>query len=87
MDYQHVRKEVFIMESVELKLRLINNSQFVIAHTKHVIEILDEPKLAIEVKAGQISEDVSQLVESLGYQIVSNRPMDGWNRLTAVKEN
>jgi len=75
------------MESVELKLREINNSEFVIAHTKHIIDILDEPKLAIEVKAGQISEDVTQLVESLGYQIVSNRPMDGWNRLTAVKEN
>jgi hypothetical protein len=87
MDYQHVRKEVFIMESVELKLREINNSKFVIAHTKHIIDILHEPKLAIEVKTGQISEDVSQLVESLGYQIVSNRPMDGWNRLTAVKED
>jgi hypothetical protein len=87
MDYQHARKEVFIMESVELKLREINNSRFVIAHTKHIIDILHEPKLAIEVKAGQISEDVSQLVESLGYQIVSNRPMDGWNRLTAVKQD
>ena len=75
------------MESVELKLRLINNSKFVTVHTKHIIDILDEPELAIEVKAGQISEDVSQLVESLGYQIVSNRPMEGWNRLTAVKEN
>ena len=74
------------MESVELKLREINNSKFVTVHTKHIIEILDEPKLAIEVKAGQISEDVSELVESLGYQIVSNRPMDGWNRVTAVKE-
>ncbi len=74
------------MESVELKLRLINNSQFVTTHTKHIIDILHEPELAIEVKAGQISEDVSELVESLGYKIVSNRPMDGWNRLTAVKE-
>ena len=75
------------MESVELKLRLINNSKFVTVHTKHIIDILAEPELAIEVKAGQISEDVSQLVESLGYQIVSNRPMEGWNRLMAVKEN
>ncbi len=74
------------MESVELKLREINNSKFVTVHTKHIIEILDGPELAIEVKTGQISEDVTQLVESLGYQIVSNRPMDGWNRLTAVKE-
>lgn len=75
------------MESVELKLRQINNSKFVTVHTKHIIDILDEPELAIEVKAGQISEDVSQLVESLGYKIVSNRPMAGWNRLTAVKQH
>ena len=75
------------MESVELKLREINNSQFVIEHTKHIIDILDGPKMAIEVKAGQISEDVTALVESLGYQITANRPMDGWNRLTAVKES
>jgi len=75
------------MESVELKLREINNSQFVTTHTKHIIDILDEPKLAIEVKDGQISDDVIRLVESLGYQITANRPMDGWNRLTAVKEN
>jgi len=75
------------MESVELKLREISNSKFVTVHTKHIIDILDEPELAIEVKAGQISEDVTQLVESLGYQIVSNRPMDGWNRLMAVKQN
>ena len=75
------------MESVELKLREINNSQFVTTHTKHIIDILHEPKMAIEVKAGQISEDVTQLVESLGYQIVSTRPMDGWNRITVVKEN
>jgi hypothetical protein len=75
------------MESVELKLRLINNSQFVTTHTKHIIDILDEPKLALEVKDGQISEDVTQLVESLGYQITASRPMDGWNRITAVKED
>jgi len=78
---------MLFMESVELKLREINNSKFVTVHTKNIIEILHEPKLAIEVKAGQISEDVSELVESLGYQIVSNRPMDGWNRLTAVKQD
>jgi hypothetical protein len=75
------------MESVELKLREINNSKFVTVHTKYIIDILDEPELAIEVKAGQISEDVSRLVESLGYHIVSTRPMAGWNRLTAVKQN
>ena len=87
IDYHYVRKRILIMESVELKLREINNSRFVTTHTKHIIDILHEPELAIEVKAGQISKDVSELVESLGYKIVSNRPMDDWNRLTAVKEN
>ena len=87
IDNQHVGIETLIMESVELKLREINNSKFVTVHTKHIIDILDEPKLAIEVKTGQISEDVTELVESLGYQITANRPMDGWNRITAVKEN
>ena len=75
------------MESVELKLREINNSQFVIEHTKHIIDILDEPEMALEVKDGQITEDVTQLVESMGYQIVSTRAMEGWNRLMAVKED
>ena len=75
------------MESVELKLREINNSQFVIAHTRHIIDILHEPEMALEVKAGQATEDVTQLVESMGYQIVSTRAMEGWNRLMAVKES
>ncbi|MBN1834167.1 MAG: hypothetical protein JW896_18870 [Deltaproteobacteria bacterium] len=75
------------MESVELKLREINNSKFVTTHTKHIIDILHEPELAIEVKTGQVSDDVSELVESLGYKIVSNRSMDGWNRLTAVRQS
>jgi hypothetical protein len=75
------------MESVELKLREINNSRFVTTHTKRIIDILDEPEMALEVKTGQVTEDVSQLVESMGYQIVSKRAMDGWNRLMAVKPN
>lgn len=75
------------MESVELKLREINNSKFVTTHTKHIIDILHEPELAIEVKTGQVSDDVSELVESLGYKIVFNRSMDGWNRLTAVRQS
>jgi len=73
------------MASVELKLREINNSKFATVYTKSIIEILDKPQLAIEVKAGEISKEVSRLVESLGYKIVSDKPMDGWNRVMAVK--
>ena len=75
------------MESVELKLRDIDNSQFVIGYTKKVVEILGEPEMSLEVKAGQISEDVTQLVESLGYDVAVKKAMDGWNRLVAVKQN
>ncbi|MGD8982455.1 MAG: hypothetical protein PVH99_05940 [Desulfobacteraceae bacterium] len=73
------------MESVELKLREIDNSEFVVSYTKKIVEILREPEMSLEVKAGQISEDVSRLVESLGYQIPAKKPMEGWVRLKAVK--
>jgi hypothetical protein len=75
------------MESVELKLREIENGEFVVSYTKKIVEILDEPELSLEVKAGQISEDVTRLVESLGYHITAKREMEGWNRLQAVKQN
>lgn len=75
------------MESVELKLRDIDNGEFVVSYTKKIVDILKEPELSIEVKAGQISEDVSRLVEALGYHIAAKRPMEGWIRLTAVKPN
>ncbi|UCE35422.1 MAG: hypothetical protein JSV40_05845 [Deltaproteobacteria bacterium] len=75
------------MESVELKLRLIDNDEFVGRYTKKIVEILNEPELSLEVKAGQISEDVSRLVESMGYQITAKKPMEGWNTLKAVKPN
>lgn len=75
------------MESVELKLREIDNSEFVVSYTKKVVEILREPQLSIEVKAGQVSEDVTRLVESLGYQVTAKREMEGWNRLQAVKQD
>jgi len=73
------------MESVELKLREIDNGEFVVGYTKKIVEILAEPELSLEVKAGQISEDVSRLVESLGYRVTSRRAMGDWIRLTAVK--
>ena len=75
------------MESVELKLREIDNGQFVIGYTKKIVEILGEPEMSLEVKAGQISEDVSSLVESLGYQVEAKKPMEGWIRLKAVKQS
>jgi hypothetical protein len=75
-----------IMESVELKLREIENGEFVVAYTKKIVEILGEPEMSLEVKAGQISEDVSQLLEGLGYHITAKRAMEGWIRLTAVKQ-
>ena len=75
------------MESVELKLREIDNGDFVIGYTKKIVEILDEPEMSLEVKAGQISEDVSRLVESLGYHVEAKKPMEGWIRLKAVKRN
>jgi hypothetical protein len=75
------------MESVELKLREIDNGEFVLNYTKSVIERLREPQLSLEVKAGQISEDVSRLIESLGYRITAKKEMEGWNRLQAVKQD
>ena len=76
-----------VMESVELKLREIDNGEFVVAYTKKIVEILHEPEMSLEVKAGRISEDVSRLVESLGYHIAAKKPMEGWIRLMAVKQD
>jgi hypothetical protein len=73
------------MESVELKLRLIDNGEFVLGYTKKVVEMLAEPELSLEVKAGQISEEVTRLVESLGYHVSARKAMDGWILLKAVK--
>jgi hypothetical protein len=73
------------MESVELKLREIDNGEFVVGYTRKIVEILGEPELSLEVKSGQISEDVSRLVESLGYHVAAKKAMGDWIRLTAVK--
>jgi hypothetical protein len=75
------------MESVELKLREIDNGEFVLNYTKSVVERLHEPQLSLEVKAGQISEDVTRLIESLGYRVTAKKEMEGWNRLQAVKQD
>lgn len=73
------------MESVELKLRMIDNVQFPVVLTRKIVEILGEPEMSIEVKAGQITEDVCQLLDSLGYEVAARKPMDGWIMLKAVK--
>ena len=73
------------MESVELKLRGIDNVQFPVVLTKKIVEILGEPEMSIEVKAGQITEDVCRLLDSLGYEVAAKKPMDGWIMLKAVK--
>ena len=75
------------MESVELKLREIDNTEFVGRYTKKIVEILGDPELSLEVKAGKISEDVTRLVESLGYQVTAKKAMEGWNTLKAVKSD
>jgi hypothetical protein len=73
------------MESVELKLRGVDNLQFPVILTKKMVEILGEPEMSIEVKAGQITEDVCRLLDSLGYRITVKKPMDGWIMLKAAK--
>jgi hypothetical protein len=73
------------MESVELKLREIDNARFPVELTKNMVKILREPEMSIEVKAGQITEDVCQLLESLGYEVAAKKPMDGWMMLRAIK--
>jgi len=73
------------MESIELKAREIDSSEFVVNYTKKIVELLGKPEMSLEVKAGQISEDVTRLVESLGYQIAATRAMVGWVRLMAVR--
>jgi hypothetical protein len=73
------------MESVELKLRMVDNVQFPVVLTKKIVEILGEPEMSIEVKGGQITEDVCRLLDSLGYDVTAKKPMDGWIMLKAVK--
>ncbi len=73
------------MESVELKLREIDNGQFPVVLTKKIVDILHEPEMSIEVKPGQITEDVCRLLDSLGYEVTAKRPMDGWIMVKAVK--
>jgi hypothetical protein len=72
------------MESVELKLREVDNAQFPLVLTKNVAEILRDPEMSIEIKTAH-TEDVSRLLDSLGYNVVAKKPMDGWTMIKAVK--
>jgi len=72
------------MESIELKMREIGG-HFPAVYTKKVIEILHDPEVSVEVLLGQPSEEVTQVLTSLGYEIGSKKPMDGWIMMKAVK--
>ncbi len=72
------------MESIELKMREIDG-HFPAIYARKVIEILREPEVSAEVLVGQPAEEVSQVLESLGYTIGSKKPMDGWILMKAVK--
>jgi hypothetical protein len=73
------------MESIELKIRELSGN-FPAVYTRKIIEILHDPELSVEVLAGQPCEDVTKVIESLGYQVASKKPMDGWILMKAVKE-
>ena len=72
------------MESVELKMRDLNG-EFPFVYTKKIVALLGEPELSVEVKAGQPSEEMPNLLESLGYQVTARKEMDGWILMKAVK--
>ncbi|MCX5807175.1 MAG: hypothetical protein NT010_14135 [Proteobacteria bacterium] len=73
------------MESIELKAKGIDNSQFLTTYTKNIVEILKDPNLSAEVKDGQTSKDLSQLLESLGYHVEAKKFEGGWTALKAAK--
>ena len=73
------------MESVELKLRGIDSSVFAVNYTRKIVDMLHYPELSLEVQAGKTSDDVSRLVESLGYQVTARKSIEDWIWLKAVK--
>lgn len=68
-----------------MKAKAISNSQFLTAYTKKIVEILKDPYLSAEVKDGQTSEDLSRLLESLGYHVEAKKFEGGWAALKAAK--
>jgi hypothetical protein len=73
------------MESIELKAKAIDNSQFLTTYTKKVVEILKNPYVSAEVKDGEPSEAVSRLLESMGYHVDAKKFDGGWVALKAAK--
>jgi hypothetical protein len=73
------------MESIEIKAKAITNSHFLTTYTKKVVEILKDPYLSAEVKDGQTSEDLSRLLESLGYHVEAKKFDGNWVALKAAK--
>lgn len=70
---------------MEIKGREIDNVQFPAVFRKKSVEILREPEISIEVKAGQIAEDVCRLLDSIGYVVTAKKPMESRVMLKAVK--
>ncbi len=71
------------MESIELKLREVDNAQFPIVLTKQMVEILHGPEMSIEIRNAH-TEEVARLLDSLGYEVAAKKPMDGWTMVKAV---
>ncbi len=72
------------MESIELKMRDLTGD-FPAVYARKVIGILHDPEVSVEVQAGKTCEQVSQVLESLGYHIGSKKDMDGWILMRASK--
>ena len=74
------------MESIEFKMKAIDNTQFLTAYTRKVVEILKQPQLSAEVNDGKPSEEVFKTLESLGYKIETKKFKDGWVALKGARK-
>ncbi len=74
------------MESIEFKMKAIDNTQFLTTYTKKVVEILKQPQLSAEVPDGKPSEEVTKVLESLGYHVEAKKFKDGWVALKGARK-
>jgi hypothetical protein len=74
------------MESIEFKMKAIDNIQFLTSYTKKVVEILHNPQLSAEVGGGKPREEVSKVLESLGYHVEAKNFPDGCVALKGSKK-
>ena len=74
------------MESIEFKMKAIDNIEFLTTYTKKVVEILHNPQLSAEVGGGKPSEEVSKTLESLGYHVEVRPFPDGCVALKGSKK-